>query len=251
MTTPEAEFERELEVFRTESEAGTQFFYADLAVHAVAAGHKSVYQLLNQAPLFWNTISGALQTAALIALGRVFDQRSAHNLDRVLRIAQDNRQIFSKAALGRRKQGKNSAQPKWLEEYLRDTYEPTPMDFRRIRTHIRKRRKIYENNYRDLRHKWFAHKEVSEQAEITALFDKTNIRELQQLFAFLGSLHEALWQLFFNGRKPVLRPVRYSVKRMRDLPSPATRRNTVQEQITHEAEQFLVPASRRLAEPNA
>jgi len=52
MATPEIQFERELEVFRTEAEAGTQFFYADLAVHAVAADHEPVYKLLNKALCF-------------------------------------------------------------------------------------------------------------------------------------------------------------------------------------------------------
>ncbi len=52
MTSPEAQFERELEVFRTEAEAAMQFFYAYLTVHAVAADHKPVYRLLNTAPLF-------------------------------------------------------------------------------------------------------------------------------------------------------------------------------------------------------
>ncbi len=227
-----------------EAEAGTQFLYGYLAVHAVAADHKPVRTLLNRAPLFWNTNLGALQTAAFIALGRVFDQGSAHNLDRVLRIAQDNPQIFTKAALGRRKQGNNPRPPDWLDEYLRSAYEPTPTDFRRIRAHIRKWRKIYEGCYRDLRHKVFAHKEVSDRTETAALFGRTNIRELQRLFAFLRSLHDALWHLFFNGWKPVLRPVRYSVKRMRDLPSPAGRHDAVQERITREVEQFLVSASR-------
>src|SRR5262249_33454551 len=155
--------------------------------------------------------------------GRIFDQTSMHNLDRLLRVAQDHPQIFSKVALGHRKQGANSDPPEWLADYLSDVYEPTPQDFRRLRSHVRKWRKIYEGNYRDLRRKLFAHKEISDHADIDALFAKANIRELQRLFAFLGSLYEALWQLFFNGRKPVLRPQRYSVKRMRDLPSPARR----------------------------
>jgi hypothetical protein len=240
MATPEIQFERELEVFRTEAEAGTQFFYADLAVHAVAADHEPVYKLLNKAPLFWNTCLGALQTASFIALGRVFDQNSAHNLDKVLRIAQDNLQIFSKLALGRRRQGNDPKPPAWLDEYLRDAYEPTPKDFRRIRGHARKRRKTYESKYKDLRDKVFAHKEVSDGAETAELFGKTDIRELQRMFTFLGSLYEALWQLYFNGRKPVLRPLRYSVRRMRDLPSPAMRHKSVQEKITREAEQVLV-----------
>jgi len=249
MATPEIQFERELEVFRTEAEAGTQFFYADLAVHAVAANHKPVYKLLNKAPLFWNTCLGALQTASFIALGRVFDQNSAHNLDKVLRIAQDNLQIFSKVALGHRRQGKDPEPPAWLDAFLRDVYEPMPKDFRRIRGYIRKRRKIYESKYKDLRDKVFAHRAVSDDAESAELFGKTNIRELQRMFAFLSSLYDALWQLFFNGRKPVLRPLRYSVKRMRELPSPAMGQNSVQEKITREAEQVLLCDLRAVQQP--
>lgn len=247
MTTADERFRHELEVFRTEEEAGTQFFYSYLAVHSVAYENEGVHALLNTAPLFWNTCMGALQTAAFIALGRVFDQDSTHNLDAVLRIAQDNPQIFSKAALGRRKQGNSADRPDWLDEYLRDAYEPTPTDFRRLRSHVKRRRRIYASNYRDVRNKFFAHKEVvAGQAETAVLFGKGTNRELQQLFAFLGSLHEALWQLFYNGRKPVLRPLRYSVKRMRDLPSEAPRSGAVQERILHEAEQFLLAASRKI-----
>jgi hypothetical protein len=67
------------------------------------------------------------------------------------------------------------------------------------------RRRIYEDRYRELRHKVFAHKGLSD-PQITALFARTNIREMQRMLAFLMALHEALWQLFNNGRKPTLRP---------------------------------------------
>ncbi len=241
--TPDDQFENELEVFRTEAEGATLFFYAYLAVHAAAAAHKSVLQLLDQSALFWNTNLAALQTAAFIVLGRIFDQNSPHNLDRLLRIAQDNPRIFSKVALGRRRQGNNPEPPPWLAEFLRDAYEPTPKDFRRIRAHVRKWRRIYESKYRDLRHKVFAHK-VADHDQTAALFGKVNIRELQRMFAFLNSLYEALWQSFVNGRRLVLRPLRYSVKRMRALPSPGKGRSATQEHITHEVEEFLISASR-------
>jgi AbiU2 len=103
------QFEHELEVFRTESETAAQFFYAFLAIHASAGPDKSVHRLLNTAPLFWNTVLGGLQAAAFVAMGRVFDQKSTHNVDRLLKLAQDNPQIFSKAALARRQQGTASA----------------------------------------------------------------------------------------------------------------------------------------------
>ena len=96
MNQPEDIFANELEVFRTEAESGIQFFYSYLAVHAVAGEHKDVHRLLNKAPLFWNTALGALQTSTFIALGRVFDQNSKHNVDRLLKIAQSNMAIFSK-----------------------------------------------------------------------------------------------------------------------------------------------------------
>jgi hypothetical protein len=241
--TADERFRHELEVFRTEEESGTQFFYAYLGVHAIAYDNANVHRLLNTAPLFWNTCLGALQTAAFIALGRVFDQSSTHNLDKVLRIAQDNPKIFSKAALARRKHDGTGEPPDWLDDYLRKVYEPIPQDFRRLRAHVKRRRQIYEANYRDVRHKFFAHKAVSDPAEAALLFSKGTNRELQQLFTFLGSLHEALWQLFYNGLKPVLRPVRYSVKRIRNLPSPGFRRGSAQEQILREAETFLLAAS--------
>jgi len=245
------QFEADLEVFRTEVEAGTQFLYAYLAVHAVAGDHESVYELLNRAPLFWNTVLGALQTATFIALGRVFDQNSAHNLDRLLKAAQDNPHIFSTSELGKRKQGAQPEAPIWLPGYLRQSYSPDPRDFRRLRAHTRKWRRIYETSYRGVRDKLFAHKEASTPTEVDGLFENTNIRELQRLFVFLRALYGALLQLFINGEKPRLRPGRYSVTRMRHHPTPRSWSTGVQERITHEAEKHLLTAAQHGMQPTA
>jgi AbiU2 len=239
--TPAVEFERELEVFRTEAEAAIQFLYAYLAIHDTAGRNTKVRDMLNGAALFWNTTLGALQTATFIALGRVFDQhgKSKHNLDHLLRLAQDNPGIFSKAALAIRRQAQAPVPPPYLAQYLQTVYVPTAKDFRYLRALVKKNRKIYEAGYRDIRHKWFAHKEIADSAEIGELFAKTNIRELQRLVTFLGSLYDALWGLFVNGFKPVLRQRRYSVRSMRNRPSPARRMTKVQERITQEAAKYL------------
>lgn len=226
MRMGETRFERELEVFRTEIEAAILFFHAYLAVHNVADRSKPVYGLLNEAALFWNTSLAGLQTAAFIALGRVFDQKSKHNLDKLLSLAQKNLYIFSKEALGRRRQGADLAPPEWLDDFLGGVYVPTPEDFRILRKDVKTWRGIYESTYRDIRHKFFAHKEVSDQMEIDALFAKTKIDELQSMLTFLISLNGALWQLFVNGLKP-------------DLSSPAGG-SDLQERITREVEQFLL-----------
>ena len=149
--TPEQQFERELEVFRTEAESASQFLFGYFAVHGAAADHKGVHRLLNTAPLFWNTALGALQTAAHIALGRIFDQNSKHNVDSVLRIAQQNPDIFSKQALAKRKHAASANAAEWIDDYLKTAYVPSPDDFRRLRAHVANRRRIYDAKYRDIR----------------------------------------------------------------------------------------------------
>jgi hypothetical protein len=239
------EFERELEIFRTEAETAAQFLYAFLAIHASAATEKAVHRRLSATPLFWKTILGGLQTAAFVALGRIFDQDTPHNVNRLLRLAQDNPQIFSKAALAQRKQGPNHAPPAWLNNYLKDVYLPRPTDWQRLRGYVSKQRKIYFEKYRPLRHKVFGHKVLSDPEAVSALFAKTNIREMQRMVVFLMALYAALWQLFMNGARPVLRPQRYSVNRMRERASKNLRRGgSVLERLVHEAERFLIVASR-------
>lgn len=246
MPSPEARFERELNIFRTETEQATQFYFALLAINDVAYEEKMVRAFLNRFALFWNTCAGALQTSAFIALGRVFDQCSAHNVDKVLRIAQENGQVFSKAALARRLGGIDPRGSQWVDEFVQDAYEPTPKDFRRLRAYVRKWRRIYEANYRDVRHKFFAHKETADEAEVAELFRKGTNRELQQMLRFLGQLHRALWQLFFNGRRPVLRPARYSVAKMRKRPAlPSYSGVGIQEHITREVEELLKFAAKK------
>lgn len=240
MPSPAADFEAELELFRTEAESAIQFFYAWEAVHAVAAKDKAVFRLLNQAPLFWNTNLRALQTSTLLALGRVFDPNpNHHSVTRLLSVAHANLGIFSKDSLAARKRKSNTNADEWLPEYLKTAYEPSHDDFRRLKRHVANRRKIYEANYRPLRHKVFAHRVVATRFEVGELFTKTNIKELQQLLVFLGRLYEVLWQLYFNGRKPTLVPARFSVKRIFHQPSPHVMHGKLHERLIHEIKAFL------------
>ncbi len=83
--TPEQRFENELEIFRTETEKAVQFFYADPNNTRCGEGPSRGASAFNRAPLFWNTNLGALQTGSFIVLGRIFDQSSRHNVDRLLK----------------------------------------------------------------------------------------------------------------------------------------------------------------------
>ena len=240
MSSPASEFEEQLELFRTEAQSAIQFFYAWDAIRAVAKKDKAVFRLLNQAPLFWNTALGALQTAALVALGRVFDPDTKnYSVTRLLTLAHANLQIFSKAALAARKEALSASASNWIADYLKTAYVPKSSDFRRLKRYVSTKRRVYEDKYRPLRHKVFAHRGAKSGEEVSILFARTNLRELRQLLVFLGRLYEALWQLYFNGRKPALRPARSSVQRMLEVQSPSSKGNKLQERLVFEARTFL------------
>jgi AbiU2 len=239
MANPAAEFEHQLEAFRTDAQAAAQLVYAHLAIHAAYSDDQAVHYLIDQSGLLWRTIVGALQTSTFIVLGRIFDQGSAHNVDRLLKIAQSHPGIFSKESLGKRKQGSLQEPPEWLPAFLERAYVPKEEDFRRLRSHVRKRRKIYDDKYRELRRKVFAHKELADRGAISALFGKTSIRELERLVTFFVQLYEALQELFLNGKRPTLRPHRYSLARIRSQIASGKYGDSVQERIARETEQFL------------
>ena len=96
MTNPEKIFQRELEIFRTEAQSGIQFFYTYLASNSIIGDDQKALKTVNETPLFWRTNIGALQTAFFMVLGRIFDQKSKHNIDTLLRIAHNHISIFSK-----------------------------------------------------------------------------------------------------------------------------------------------------------
>jgi hypothetical protein len=140
---PEGRFEYELEVFRKEADEAAQHFYSYLTMHAVAGENKPIRQLFNSEPLFWLTALRALQTSFFIVLGRIFSQESEHNLDRLLRVAEEYQRIFSRDELARRKRGIAGLD---VEKCVLKAYVPTSDDFREFRRRVQARRRVYEGS---------------------------------------------------------------------------------------------------------
>lgn len=233
---PETEFKRELEVFGNEVEEAIQCFYAEQTIHNVARQDQNVRRALNRNAPFWNLACRALQANAIIVLGRIFDRDSrAHTLNRILQLATHNPGIFSKAVLETRKLPHAGEH---IAEFMRTAYTPKKRDFQRLQRYAEKQRAIYNRHYLDLRNKFFAHRE---RVDLTAAFANANIRRLGRPLVFLDQLQSALWQLFMNGRKPVLRPARHSGQRILKSPLPKGlhRSQDAQEWITRETKEFL------------
>src|ERR1019366_5530057 len=207
-TDPETEFELELQIFGDDVDVAIQCFYVWLTVHAAARKNRKVYDLLNRDAGFWNLAIGSIQANSLIALGRLFDRsRDSHNVNRLLKLAELNSTIFSKAALRKRVEKRSPNAHQWIDDFMRNVYDPTTSDFKRLQSFVDARRKVYASCYKQLRDKVYAHKE---RTDISGFVAKTNTRELGRLLSAMQHLYNVLWDLLQNGRKPRLRPLRHS-----------------------------------------
>jgi AbiU2 len=144
--TAEAAFEQELEIFRTEEETAQQHFFAYLSVREFAVSNHDVVKAMNTTPLFWLTTHHAMLLSAFIWLGRIFDQNSGHNIDRLMTAASKDLAVFTKSALAKRKQTAGLSINE-AATFVSDAFEPMANDFRALRKEIKAQRTIYEARY--------------------------------------------------------------------------------------------------------
>lgn len=213
MTTAQAlpTFEHELEMFRTEEESAQQYFLGFLSLQLIPYKNPDVLREMNETPTFWITTRYALLMSAFVVLGRIFDQdqKSLHNIDKLLTAVSNEIGALSKAGLAQRRiaQGMD---PQQASTYVADKYDLTVEDVRDMRKAVGKWRRVYEARYREIRHKIFAHKSLS-RTDADRLMAQTNIDELKELLGFLHSLYMSLWQLHINGIPPDITPATFNL----------------------------------------
>jgi hypothetical protein len=234
MTPEERAITAALETFRHQANECIMCLYAYVTIHTVAAKSKAIRDHINHDAIFWGTTLNALKASLIIALGRVFENNSEHNLRTFMQVIHDNRVAFRRAALRGRKAATFGDDVVALNSYVRAAQIPHPSDFARLRKFVTKHRRTYEQKYRDLRHKIFAHTLVVNQNEVAALYQQTNVRELERMTTFLGRLHECILYTYQDGGRFSTRPRRYSVKRMLKKPKGRTLSRPIQEDtVTH------------------
>lgn len=239
MVTPEDKFIHDLEIFRTEATSGLQFYFTWLAIQYIIGENKKALDMLNENSIFWMTNISALQISAFITLGRIFDNNSKNNISKLLAYAEKNRDIFSKTALADRKRKGSDNADEWLPTYLKSVHVPADKDFNRLKKNVKKYQKIYDENYRKIRNRIYAHKEVTKKEKVTQLFKRTTIRELEIIFVFLIKFYNALWELTYNGKEPKLKSLPYSIKELIKRRTPKWQSKSIQELVVGEADSFF------------
>lgn len=136
--------------------------------------------------------------STFVALGRIFDKKLPHNINALMSAVSASLQEFSMAALKARRIS-NGFSEQETAIYASHMHALTADDVKKLRGEIKRWRCIYEDRYSDIRNRVFAHNELTDFGDINALFAKTNVIELKELFNFLSALGLALWAAYHNG----------------------------------------------------
>lgn len=199
---PLGDIDEEIEIFRKDEETAQQTFFAYLGIRDLIAKNPDVHAAFMHNAMFWLTTHRALSVSTFVGLGRIFDQKSAHNLDHLLTMVGRNLTQLGRDALRQRKE--QFVTPEQAAEYVDDKHDMTAPDVRQLRKEVDVWRKIYAPVYGEIRHH-LAHNKGAAQ-DLDALLAKTNIEEMKKMFGFLHALHEALRELYLNGRNPLPLP---------------------------------------------
>jgi hypothetical protein len=188
-----------------EVESAIAIYQAYEEVQRLGLNDNAVFQALNRDALFWNIHRSCLVTSLFIALARIFDTNpDAHSVQRLLNITLAQPELFSKSALAARKTT-GASKPEWLDEFIERAWEPNGAgDLRHLKKKLGQYVKKFEQVYRPIRHNIYAHRLVTDDGHVSALFAQTNRAEIGTILDFLDDLTQSLWHLYQNGVKPAL-----------------------------------------------
>ena len=233
-------FREELAICQDEVDKCNQFFYTFMAIHGEYGEKKEVKELVDPRPLFWRTVLGSLQEAMFIALGRVFNDGSTHSLYSLKTQAKACPQMFTREALSRRKLALNLTDyDKWLPQFIEEAHVPAEADFDYLRGQLATHRKIYNDKLLRIRDKWFAHREIGDKRLANELFAKTEVAELESMMTFITRYQHAFFDLFENGRRPLIEERVLTTNDLRAQVNVMDSLYTIQGRAVMETQQFF------------
>jgi hypothetical protein len=187
-------------------EAAVKSNHTYLAINNLALAEPEILDRFQKYADFWTFTQYALQTTFFISFGRIFDGRhDALSVQKLLALTSGNAELFSKAALLERKRKLlQGPDPDWLAEYIENAWEPSSIDLKPLKKALAPHYEKFEDIYRPIRHRYYAHRGDETKEAISELFSKTRIDEVNEILRFLHTLILALQNLAMNGTRPDL-----------------------------------------------
>ena len=204
--TAEGEFQARLKAFEGDARSCATLAYTEFALHFFAGSDFAIQDRLNRHPAFWNTVLAGLQSSAFVALGRVFDtRRDTHSGTALLDFAEKYLGIFSRQAYEARQVRIGLSHVDATASAAR-AFELRPGGLADLRQQFEAKQFVFEAKAAPIRHEVYAHAGKLTIEDREAMFTGLPLRDLEDLVVFPLRLERALFQLYHNGREPVLDP---------------------------------------------
>ena len=205
--TPEQEFKLRLDALDRDARATARIAYTSRTIHFMASQSPSLVEVLDRDAGFWNPVLGAMQTASIVSVGRIYDRtRGVLSAERLLQHATTYPGIFSRTSLAARKVGRGLTESQ-AAEYAAEAFAPLATDFNTLADEHEIHRELYENTIGPIRNNVSAHSGRITDAEMRELFASVPMVDFDKLVVFPLVLNNEMWQLFENGNRPNLRAV--------------------------------------------
>ena len=179
----------------------SQSYYTWKLINNIASKDPKIYDALNKNSTTWNIILHSLQSTYFIALRRLFDRdKNTFSADSLLKTCIENISEFGKDKIAERKISNSSEKPEWLDKYLEGVYQIEQKDIQILRGELSKQNKKYEDKFKSIVNKVFAHREIKYLEKSNSLFIGTTIGDIEEIINFLFQIDMILFDLFHNGR---------------------------------------------------
>lgn len=201
VTEEKCDLELIFDMFHQELTLACQAFFAWKSVHNLSSGDRKIYDAINGNVLSWNLILHSLQATFFITLGRIFDTNpNSFSVHKVFRCCKKEINQFNKESLRARRLKNAKEIPNWLDDYINDAYEAKVSDFNKLKKDVYKMQRTYEDIYRPIRHKIFAHKDTDHLSNSGGLFKETTIGQVEIILKTLYQAKMVIRSLYDNGR---------------------------------------------------
>lgn len=191
-------------VISTEVENAFVLYYQFEELNRLWTDDIAIFEAIHRHIQFWLAYRHSIQASLLITVTRLFDTTDkAKTIPRLVTAVANNLQLFDEPSLRRRKA--NGGNPPWLDDFMKDAWLPTSSgDFRSLQVALKPHTKRINTIYRPIRNNVLAHRIMDDIEAAHALFPQTNRKELGETLIFLRDLKQVIWDLYYNGKQPIL-----------------------------------------------
>ncbi len=192
----------QIDNLRKETETTLRVLYALKQFRLFITKQEDV-EKLNENADFWLIYESSLRTNLFVGIRRLYEGKyDTFNFHTFMFHCIKNVDLFSKESLRERKMAASANADEWIDDYMKDVYEPTEEDFKKLARGVRNNSKKMKGIYTEAASKIYAHAVHMDHATIASITNKLSFEEIEAALLSIWHTYDQIWQMYENGREP-------------------------------------------------